>query len=153
MNRESEFVARLTGDPALMSILTGGVYAYTAIRRLGLTLASTPAAFDADGFLLPCAVVKERGPVVDPTIDDISGQITARRQMFEIWVYEDTDYSAIEAAIVRIFQLLQGHRFPSAWPAAWTFTTAPLIDEGSLAGASVKRVDYLIVDLLKGVAA
>lgn len=152
MSRETEIVAYLKGDTALMAILLGGVYAYTEIRRLGLSRKGTPAAFDADDFLLPCCVVKGRGPVFDPNIYDLKQQVVARRQYMEMWVYEDTEYTAIDAAAERIYQLLQGHPFSSAWPASWSYTTQPLIDDGSVKGASLKRMDYLIVDLAKGVA-
>lgn len=149
MSRESEIVTLLEADTALMAILTGGVYGYTTIRRSGITRADVPTAFDSAGFLNPCAVVKARASMPDTSIYDLKEQVVARRTMLEIWLYEDHDYTAIESAEQRVFELMQGHKFPGAWPASWNFTTAPMIDLGALNGASTKRVDYLIVDLLQ----
>ena len=152
MSRETEIVARLKGDPALMAILTGDIYAYTEIRRQGLSPKGTPDAFDEDGFLQPCCVVKGRGPVPDPNIYDLHQQMVGRRQVLEMWLYEDTGYDAIDAAAERIYALLQGHPFAKAYPTSWAYTTGPLTDDSAVKGASLKRLDYLIVDVQRAAA-
>lgn len=147
MGREAEILERLVSDAALAAILTGGIYGYEATRRLGITRQSTPDAFDAEGFLLPCALVKMRGPVANSNLADLAEQVIASRQVAEIWLLEDQFYTAIEAADIEIFRLLHGYKLPHAWQMAWAFTTAPLTDEGSLKGASTKRCDYSFMQL------
>lgn len=143
---------RLVGDPPLAALLSGGIYAFSEIRRLGITRATVPAAFDAEGFVLPLAVVKSRVPVPIGGLTDLEEQVGARRTVMEIWVYEDQEYTTIDLSLTHIYRVLQGHKLAGAWPLAWAFQTVPLVDNGSLKGASVKRVDYSLTDLIKVVA-
>ena len=146
-SRESEVVAYLQADTALTAILTGGIYANSELGREGITQDSCPDCFDSNGYLLPCAIVKQRGDIPDTRIADEAGRIIAQSLMVEVWLYEDVGYTAIDAAKARLFSILHGHKFNSAWPADWAFTTPPMRDEGSLNGAAMQRVDYQIRSL------
>jgi hypothetical protein len=61
----------IEANAPIMAILTGGVYAYGALGIAGLTRESVAAAFDANGFLKPCLIVKQRAAVPDLILDDM----------------------------------------------------------------------------------
>jgi len=148
MSRETEVATYLQADTALTAILTGGIYANSELGREGITQDSTANAFDANGYLLPCAIVKQRGDIPDTRIADEGSKIIAQSLMVEVWLYEDVSYTAIDAARARLFTIMHGHKFSGAWPAEWAFTTPPMRDEGSLNGASMQRVDFQIRSLM-----
>lgn len=88
-------LAALQADSTLTTTLTGGLYRAKEISRQ-----ETPNAYDANGELLPCALVKQEtatpwGPIYD------SGRIYAT-----VWFYDRDGYTAIEAARKRVYTLL-----------------------------------------------
>lgn len=87
--------AMLSGDATLLATLTGGVYQTPEISRQ-----TTPAAFDANKELLPCALVKAStaapyGP------HQQSGQL-----FVQVYFYERHGYASIETARRRVYALL-----------------------------------------------
>jgi hypothetical protein len=91
----STITAKLTGDTTLMALLTGGLHTATEITRQ-----LTPTAFDANGEIKPCALVKIEGESpVGPY--DSSGRLFA-----VVYLYERTGYTTIDAALDRAFVLL-----------------------------------------------
>lgn len=86
----------LTGDAALMGILTGGIHTATSISR-----ATTPAAYNDDRELLPCALLR---------FEDESQQqahATAARLFFVLYFYQRAGYDQIDAARERCYALLR----------------------------------------------
>jgi hypothetical protein len=143
--RFEELVAvRLEGDGTLTAILTGGVYTRAEVGRDGITRESAPAAFDADGFLKPAALVRQRGLVPDGVVRDQIERVASAAQVVEIWLYEDRGYASIDGALEELFGLLEGYQFESGFPAEWINTIDREQDEGALAGASLARMDFLI---------
>jgi hypothetical protein len=131
-----------------MAILTGGVYAYGSLGGEGLTRESVPAAFDSNGYLKPSAVAKMRPLIPDGVVYDFPSQETSARQVVEWWIYEDTGFTNVDAALARLYVLFQGHQFNDAFPCEWVGT--PIVrgrDEGALTGRSMARQDWLIVDI------
>lgn len=88
--------AALAADPTLAGLLPGGVHAADEISRQ-----STPTAFDGDGFLRPCGLVKERAAT-----PDLSAIPTAARETVEVYLYGPRDI--VEAARRRARALLDG---------------------------------------------
>ncbi len=98
---KSEIAEYLENDLALMAVLTGGLHEGTQVSRQ-----DTPEAFDANGEILPCALVKDgmdsqAGPHED-----------AARVMVELYFYERAGYENISQAMRRVYELL--HR-QNAW--------------------------------------
>ena len=91
----------LQADTALMAILTGGIHVGIDISRTG-----TPNAFSTETQeIRPCALVKigteaQNGPYS-----------TGTRAPIEIWLYERTGYTNIDAAKARLITLLDRHHF------------------------------------------
>lgn len=148
MSRETDFETRMEADATLMAILTGGVYAYGSLGREGLTRESIPGAFDTNGYLKPCAIVKMRPLVPDGWIHDPDSQDTSARQVIEIWLYDDTDYTSIDAALARLYTLFQAYQFGDTFPLDWDGTPIPRgREEGALKGSSMARQDWLVHDI------
>jgi len=94
MALEGDLLTSLTGDTTLMAALTGGVHSDTHISRQ-----YTPTAFDANGELLPCALLRMAADVPAPPHGRGS------RQMVDVYLYQRTGYDAIRTARDRIFDL------------------------------------------------
>lgn len=144
MPRESDIADRMMADATLMAILTGGVYISATTGPLGISRDATPAAFDATGYLLPCALVRERALVPDNAVRDGMTQTVSAGQVVEVWVYEDRGYTAIDAALARLFVLLEGYQFAGCFPAEWVYSLTRQRDAGALDGASLARTDFMI---------
>ena len=139
---EGMILSYLQSDAPLMSDAAGGLYAYTALSRLGITRDTLPAAFSSGSYLLPIVVIKARAPIPMIDIFDEKDKIVGRSRVVEFWMYQWVGYDKIEIMDNHIHRLLQGHKFSSYWPVEWDLTTGPMIDDGSLKGASMVRSDY-----------
>ena len=85
----------LQGDATLLATLTGGVQ-----RAVEISRQATPGAFDANGELLPCALVKQETATPWGPHDD-SGRLYV-----VVYFYERAGYANIEAARERVYGLL-----------------------------------------------
>lgn len=90
--------ALLAADATLMATLTGGVY-----HRRGINRTATPAAYDANGKLEPCAVValETATPVGHSEFD-------FEQVFFAVYLYEEEggNYASIDTAADRVRALL-----------------------------------------------
>lgn len=131
----------------LMAILTGGVFTAGAVGIDGITRNATPAAFDANGFLRPCALVKERGLIPDSMVADGLAQVASAGQTVEVWLYELVGYTAIDAALARLKHLFYGYSLTDSFPIEWTNTINRQRDTGALANASLARIDFYVLSV------
>ncbi len=95
-----ELKTLLENDVALMGILTGGVYDRGEISRQ-----DSPGAFNAVGEILPCCLITLSART--PNTSDIPG---ASDQYLTIYFYQQVGYSSIDAAMDRVFELLDHQR-------------------------------------------
>jgi len=150
VNVESVVIAALEADAGVggvVTLLTGGVYSFVETGRLGISRTSTPGAFDADGLLKPCAVVKARGAAPDGGADDDGAQVASYRQVVEVWLYADGDaaQTTIEAAQRRAFTVLHGKMIGSDKVIArWAGNYFGGERDASLDFALVLRCDYAV---------
>lgn len=142
MSREEQFQERMIADTDLMLILTGGVYTVGELGRDGISRDTAPDAFGEDGYLLPCAIVKQRDMVTDEQVIALTAK--SGQQVVEIYIYEDHAFVNIDAALSRLFVLFNQHILENAFPAEWVNTIDRERDEGALKGASLARQDWLI---------
>lgn len=99
---------RLTGDGTLMAVLTGGLHTQTEISRQ-----NTPAAFDTNGEILPCGLLKFEtqtpwGPFAHGS-----------RLYFSLLLYQRAGYQAIETARQRLYALLHRQKVTPATGSCW----------------------------------
>lgn len=86
----------LGADATLAGLLTGGVWS----NEGEISREETPGAFDANGELLPCALVKVESETQYGPLN------TSSRLYLVIYFYQRRGYTAIEAAIERVYNLL-----------------------------------------------
>lgn len=144
MSRESDFATRMTGDATLMAILTGGVFKSESIGLEGITRATATGAFDTNGYLKPCALVKQRGLIPDGQIADGISQKTSAAQVVEVWLYQDQLYTSIDSAMARLYTLFQGYQLSDTFPIEWVNTIDRQRDDGALKGKSLARMDFQV---------
>lgn len=147
MAREDDFKTRMTNDATLMAILTGGVYTKGEVGREGITRETAPSAFDANGYLEPCALVVQRGLVPDGQVHDEEEQLASAGQVVEIYNYEDSGYGNIDSAQARQFVLFFGHQFSDSFPVELFNVLDRERDEGALKGASLSRQDWMVREI------
>jgi len=94
MTIENDLLASLTGDATLTAALMGGVHSDTQIDR-----SLTPAAFDANKEILPCALLKME--VESPVPPHPRGS----RKFVVVYLYQRVGYAEIRAARDRIYVL------------------------------------------------
>lgn len=130
----------LADDAVLMALLVGGLYTVEQSGRSGISRSSTPDAYDAAGFLQPCAVLRA-GNVkrVSPIRDHRNGAA----QVLEIYLYDDGDsgFGAILTARDRIIALLDRQWLPGAGSLRWAGGAEDLRDP-KLNNAALVRVDF-----------
>jgi hypothetical protein len=98
MSAYASILAALQGDAALTAILTGGVY--DGMEVADISRQATPAAYDGDSELKPCAIVKpETQAPAGPHPDGSRLYVT-------IWFYQQNGSTEIDAGRVRAYQLL-----------------------------------------------
>lgn len=87
----------LEGNAPIMALLTGGVYAAKEISRSDEV---TAAAFDANGELQPCVLVKLPGEETQEPADILGAQA------LDLYFYERNSYTAIDAALPLVRAIL-----------------------------------------------
>lgn len=142
MAREDDFATRMEADATLMAILTGGVYTAGELGFEGITRETAAGAFDADLYLKPAALVRQRGLVPDGMVEDDVDQDTSVRQVVEVYLYQDTGYASIDLAASRLFVLFQGYQFADSFPVKLINQIDRQRDEGALKGRSLARLDW-----------
>jgi hypothetical protein len=145
MSRESEVYTRLAGDATLLTTLTGGVFKREELGREGITRETASGAFDATtGYLKPCALVSQRNIV--PTYD-VADEMTPLRsvsQVVELFLFDDTGYTSIDTAMLRIFRLLEGYSLSDGYPLSMINVVDRDRDKGALKGHAKVRMDFTV---------
>jgi hypothetical protein len=147
---EDSVAAVLIADTTLMATLTGGVLKSSTVGPAGITRETVASAFGTDGYLKPCALVKQRGNVPNGVIRDEMAQIISAAQVVEVYIYADAsaNYTAVDTALGRIIQLLEGRAFTGSFPCALANIIDRQRDPGALFGAAMARADFLILNVI-----
>jgi hypothetical protein len=95
----------LAADVTLAALLVGGIYSHEQTGRNGISRVTTPDAYEADGFLRACAVVKAGEVRAGSAVRDSRAGM---RQAVAVSLYDDGDngYGAILTARDRAVALL-----------------------------------------------
>jgi hypothetical protein len=149
-NPEADIAALIADNPAIMALLTGGVYQSGLVGIEGITRETTPAAFDdVTGYLLPCCLVRQRDLI--PTFDvlDFDAQAKSTNQIVECWLYQDAPlYDVIDAVSSLIYGLLQGKPLPYSFELDLVNVIGRQRDGGALNNASLGRLDFAVYRIL-----
>lgn len=98
MSAYATILATLQGDAQLATILTGGLYDGTVVADISRQ--ATPAAYDGNSELKPCAILKpETQAPAGPHPDGSRLYVT-------LWFYQQSGNAAIDAGRVQAYHLL-----------------------------------------------
>lgn len=151
--RETEIAELMRNDALVSALLPGGVYTYTETSVEGFRRGDdslTGSAFDANGDLLTCALVKQRALMPLSTVRNPTQKFAATRQVVEIYYYENRGYEEIELAKAQVYTLLEGARLSDSYPMHWDYETAPVPDMGPIQFSTVLRQDWIITSVRRG---
>ncbi|TXH53009.1 MAG: hypothetical protein E6Q97_14380 [Desulfurellales bacterium] len=132
----------LEADATLVALATGGIFSFTETGRLGINRTNTPAAFDSNGIIKPCVLLRLRSSTPDYVLQDDSNQYQSVREAVELWFYEDSGYSAIETMRSRCYALLHATQVTGVFAIRWAGDIRNQIDFDL--NASVERSDYQV---------
>ncbi len=117
-----EIKAYLAADSTLSAIVTGGLFV-----GLEITRQLTPGAFNSNGDVLPCILVRDGSQAPDGPHPD------GARAYISIFFYQQTGYEEIDAARKRVYELL--HRQTAAIAGVWDIrhvNDTPVLDDPAL---------------------
>jgi hypothetical protein len=140
-----EAVTYLRLDSALDALAPGGIYAFGALAEPGITDAITTPDVWSGGVFRTTVVVRQRLPVPDYRVQDEAQQIVAQMQSLEVYGYALTQ-DAVEAALGRVYSLVQGYQFSGAWAAIW-FGSVAFMRPPELPNIWMSRRDYRVISL------
>lgn len=111
----------LVSTSAISSLLTGGIYTIRLTNFTGISRDTTPQAFDANGYLKPCAFVGEGDVTVEPQVmmemGADSGDIAfCLSRPIIIYVYTNRDYATLDDVCTKIVRRLVGYTLSGAYP-------------------------------------
>ena len=152
MSREADFKTLLDADVILGLTLVGGIYLSEDVGVEGISRETTPTAFSS-GYLLPCALIKQRGEIATRDVVEYDEFLFSTSQVVEIWLYQDRVYSGIDLARFRIMVVLNGHQFSDANSGSFEPELVNVIDRqrdsGALKGASLIRMDWQVQSIIQ----
>jgi hypothetical protein len=134
MSLTSAIVGILQSDYALSAILSGGIYDAVEISRQ-----LTPAAFDANGEILPCALVKTGNE------NDLAQVVNAVQTPLTIYFYQHSGFDEIDAALARCHALLKGlhDADEQIWQIRFNTEIARTTDEALYCSLAVQRYNVI----------
>lgn len=132
--------AILEADATLLATATGGVWDINEAGKSGINRTSTPGAFDSQGVIKPCVLLKLRSGTPDGALADDATQTVSLLDILEAWFYQDQGYTAINTMRDRVYTLWQAKQLTGTFVCLWA---------GDVRGgrdidldASVERSDY-----------
>ena len=75
----------LEADTTLLALATGGIWDFDETKRLGLNRTTQPTAFDSNGIIKPCVLLKTRSEIPDGFLMDDDGQVASAVSTIEMW--------------------------------------------------------------------
>ena len=152
MSREGEIATLLLADAEMVTLTPGGIYTDETLGVEGIRRGEgspTEDAFDVDGYLKTCVLVKQRSEVPYGDIRVSKEKITATSQVVEIYFYEFRGHSEIDAAKDRAYEILENERLDSSYPIMWVGETAHVPDVGPVMNSTTLRQDWQIISIKK----
>jgi hypothetical protein len=148
MSREDDVYTTLAATDLVSLYLTGGLYKSGDLGKDGITRDSVPAAFDSNGYLLPCGLIRQRDTVPDGIVLDYEVKTQSRIEVIEIYLYQDSGYDVIDDAKRYIALQLMGTMYADSFEMGLINIIERLRDQGALAGKSLERMDWSIPSIL-----
>lgn len=135
--------AVLEADGTLVALATGGIWDKSETGAYGISRTKTPAAYDSNGIIKPCVLLKQRFASRDGVLDDDELQYVSVDAMLEVWAYEYSGFDNIDAMKNRIFTLLHGTQLTGTFQVKWVGDYRYGVRDVDL-DAEAERTDYQI---------
>lgn len=146
---EADIAALIIANSAIMAQLSGGVYQSGLVGVEGITRETTPAAFDGEGYLHPCCLVRQRDLIPTLEVLDFDAQAKSTIQVVECWLYQDAPlYDVIDSVSGLLYALLQGKRLTYSFELDLAHMISRQRDNGSLGNASLGRLDFAVYRII-----
>lgn len=142
MSIVSDAKAVLEADAALVALATGGIYDYDETGPDGISRTTTPDAFDTNEIIKPCILVKSRGGTPDGALVDEGTKYLSIQAPLEVWFYEDSGYTNIEAMRDRVYTLLHTYQLASTFKALFAGDVRAVRD--TAIDANVERSEFTV---------
>lgn len=149
MSREQEIADKLRADPEFMAIMTGGTYTDEEVGVEGIRRGNGTAAFDDNGLMRPCVLVRQRDLVPDEVLRDQAEKFSSVSQIVEVYYYQFRGHAVIDAGKERAYQVLEGERLSGTYPIMWNSDSGFVPDVGPVANSTTLRQEWRIVWLRK----
>lgn len=108
MSMVEDLISTLEANPTLLNYLTGGIYGDDVVE---ISRQATPAAFDANGEILPCLLVRQGNRAPDGPYEH------STRAFIDLFFYQRGSLDAIQPAQEWVYWLL--HREKAGVSGAW----------------------------------
>ena len=120
-------VALVEADGRLAGLLSGGVHTGEISRQ------STPDAFDANGELLPCALVRIEGEA------PVGPYQNSTQQFIVVTLYQQSGTDIIDTAVTQLFSLLHRVKLAWTWECRWVGDVRDIEDEALRCSMTLSR--------------
>jgi hypothetical protein len=114
--------ALLSGDATLMATLTGGLHKAAEVGEISRQ--TTPAAFDANGEIQPCGLLRFG------SISPMGPYVHSARLIIALYFYEPKGYQNVDAARERAYVLLHRAKVTPAVGACWEIRHTDDVPDG-----------------------
>lgn len=150
MSREQQVANLLKTNAPLVALMTGGIYSDQEVGIEGIHRgedSTTAAAFDENGYLKPCILVRQEGRIPYSDVRNLKDKFVATNQMVRVFFYQFRGHNVSEVAKEMVYGVLEGHKFSDAYPLWFEFETAYFYSAGPVANATVCRQDWNCVSI------
>jgi hypothetical protein len=114
----------LDADAELVALLTGGIYDASDLEGSEITRQSAPDAFDANGEILPCALIRLGTNAQTGPYD------ASQRTSIRIFYYQRSGYDVIDQAIDLVRVDLDRKQIGSTiWEVRWSSNLRDMYDQ------------------------
>lgn len=143
MSALSAWKTVLEADATLLATATGGIWDFDETGRLGISRTLTPTAFDSNGIIKPCVLLKSRSYIPDYVLADDSSQYVSAQEMLEAWFYESNGYTNILTMRNRVYALTHTVQLTGTFQCLWAGHIRPGFRDDDL-DAFLERSDYQV---------
>jgi hypothetical protein len=118
---EAAVVMMLLATPDLVTLVTGGIYADSALEKDAISLTSLPAAYESNGTMKVTTVVKGLAVIGRNDIRDADAKYAATNQTIQCWIYDDPDstWTAVNTAVGLVYSALNEERVSGGFKLKW----------------------------------
>jgi hypothetical protein len=148
MSREDTLANLLRADATLVALLPGGIYTDNELGVEGLRRGEDSpcaAAYDDDGLLVPCAVVRQGGEIPYGEVRNIHDKFVAMSQLIMVYFFEMRGSDIVTQAKLEAYRILEGVRLGETYPIWMSRETAPVPDGGPIANSTMLCQDWMVV--------